>query len=213
MKSLFRNLERFIAPFENSDKLYVWAAHSPTIGAGMPDLLLILLKKELALCRLKLSSSHMRIVAWLRTQAFSGLEKISVEIGISEFDVEQLVQELCSVGILETRDGEFRLSTLWTTGVVSCITVEAKAKKWREAVRQASRNRAFANHSFIALPGDLAEKIVSKEEMRRSRIGLLGINDSGEIEFLKDADLCRPLSWFYFYESTRLANEALSVRK
>lgn len=59
----------------------------------------------------------------------------------------------------------------------SIVVVEAKLKRWRDALYQATRNRSFAQHSYVLLPRDVAlraEKHI--EEFRLRNVGLCYID-------------------------------------
>jgi hypothetical protein len=59
---------------------------------------------------------------------------------------------------------------------------EAKLKNWKKAIFQAFRYKAFADFSYVIMDHDHVKPALSQlEKFKRSNIGLLSINDSGEL--------------------------------
>jgi hypothetical protein len=63
------------------------------------------------------------------------------------------------------------------------VAVEAKLRRWREALQQAYRNRCFAHRTFVVLPASTAYLALRYEfEFRRRGVGLLVVSDDGIVE-------------------------------
>lgn len=73
------------------------------------------------------------------------------------------------------------------------IAVEAKLKKWRDALHQAYRNTCFANRSYVLLPEKTA-LVASKyiAEFKRRKVGLCYLLD-GKIVILFEPPMVDPI--------------------
>ena len=78
------------------------------------------------------------------------------------------------------------------------VAVEAKLVKWRIALRQAYRNSAFANLSYVALPSSTARRAErNADEFKRTGIGLLRVG-YGIVEEVIPAEPSIPLQrWLH----------------
>jgi hypothetical protein len=101
--------------------------------------------------------------------------------------VERIVprlRELERLGIVEElAEGVFALSSGVQPEATQVVAVEAKLRRWREAVQQAASYLGFANQAFVALPREVIER---NEAIRTAavsaRVGLLAVGqDSVQI--------------------------------
>ena len=78
------------------------------------------------------------------------------------------------------RRGFFHKLNGWAPLHARIVAVELKLSRFSEAVNQAIANRAFATHSYIALPADLAARIVQSNQRHaliQGGIGLLAVSE------------------------------------
>jgi hypothetical protein len=60
---------------------------------------------------------------------------------------------------------------------------EMKLTKWKRALIQAFRYKAFANYSYVVVDMDHAAPAISNlEQFRKSNIGLMSINECGDLK-------------------------------
>lgn len=117
-----------------------------------------------------------------------------------EFSTESILVE-CFVGVLQsgrTQYGSVQVSTEWDhkAGFVdvlardinqSLLAFEAKLADWRRAFRQAYRNAAYANRTYVLLPMNTVQRaLVAREEFEFRGIGLCGF-DGKQIHVLIEA--------------------------
>ena len=64
------------------------------------------------------------------------------------------------------------------------ITVEAKLKRWKEALSQASDNLRFADYSYVAIDESIILKARVINIFKESNIGLISVSESGITKIL-----------------------------
>lgn len=100
---------------------------------------------------------------------------------LSYLSSERLQRELKALEmgrfVTRTRFGLFQKRNGWAPLQKRIVAVELKLNRVSEAIAQAESNTAFATHSFVALPGHFASRVVSVRgsEFRSSGIGVLGV--------------------------------------
>lgn len=86
------------------------------------------------------------------------------------------------------RKGHFQKLNRWAPLHLQIVAVELKLSRLSEALSQASANRAFATHSYVALPGPLASRAltgVKRELFRDLGVGLLAVSNDSCRELIK----------------------------
>jgi hypothetical protein len=64
----------------------------------------------------------------------------------------------------------------------STYAIELKLSNWRRALEQAFRYRSFADYSYVILDNSrIRPAVKSLFEFERKNVGLIGLDDSGEI--------------------------------
>lgn len=90
-------------------------------------------------------------------------------------------------------------------GVV--IAVEAKLRDWRKAIRQAYRDKLFANRAYVALPECYASAAISNiAEFQRAAVGLV-VLEEGNARFYHHPPASAPLSPYH----SRIAKQSLKT--
>lgn len=115
-----------------------------------------------------------------------------------------LVDEFLAVFHSSTAWSQFKTSTefdykrgrtdiIAIDGNGTLIAIEAKLKKWRDALQQAYRNTCFAHRSYVLLP-EKAASTASKHltEFKRRKVGLCYLSE-GEIVVIYEPPLVEPI--------------------
>ncbi len=74
------------------------------------------------------------------------------------------------------------------------VAIEAKITRWRDALRQAYRNRCFAHRSYIVVPKPVAIHAASEseDEFTRRRVGLCYV-ERGDVIISIEAEKREPI--------------------
>lgn len=91
-----------------------------------------------------------------------------------------LLKRFIKEGLLEKDIGGFRRIKNLTTNKNPVIAIEAKLKKWNEALLQAKRYKKYADFCYVALP-EKTVKNVCLELFEENGIGILSVSHSETI--------------------------------
>ncbi|NLF24472.1 MAG: hypothetical protein GX589_02290 [Deltaproteobacteria bacterium] len=175
-----------------------WAAASPTIGAGMPDLLLVDCNPQV----LRLSSledSCDNLLSYLRYVSKARIETIIDRLGYSSKRAETKLKELINLEVVESDGSLYWMASLWRNVLPRIVAIEVKVSDWQKAILQAYRNTIFAHQSFVALPSSIAERIKRETIVKQYGIGVLSINENTGVRIIRSARAQRPKVWSYYY--------------
>jgi hypothetical protein len=87
---------------------------------------------------------------------------------------------------LDLRDGE------WCCGTTTAL--EMKLRNWKRALAQAFRYRSFAHVAYVVLDAAHAKPAIKAiERFRRSRVGLITVDQNGVVEFHYTPDPDQPV--------------------
>ena len=91
----------------------------------------------------------------------------------------------------------------------SIISIEAKLRDWRRALRQAYRYREFSNQSWVLMDNSRISSTIEQIELfRRSGVGLASFRTSGELYIHYEPPVSTPFSESrYWAESNRLVSQ------
>lgn len=153
-----------------------WVAHSMSVGSGAPDLLAVEFREEL----LRLSPTgtdpltpwmltYLRSVRWVSARA------VSSRLRVPPSQATELLEELHGVGAVDYRAGTWRLCPEWRSILPSVTTVEAKVNSISGVVSQGCRNALFATRSYVALPPEVAGRVVNHPDCVAHGIGVLAV--------------------------------------
>lgn len=108
------------------------------------------------------------------------LSTLSEQLFIRPERLERTLSALVRRRVLSvTPGGAFVLEVAAELRAVRLVAVEAKLRRWREALAQASRYRTFATEAYIALPeGLLADRDQVQSEARALGIGIIAVGSS-----------------------------------
>jgi hypothetical protein len=180
-----------------------WMAGHVSIGAGMPDLLVISSDPEVvALSRVDFPHAH--ILAYLRAVGCARLDTIVQRVRWSPKMIARCLDALIEAKAVNNGNGTFSLCPRWRNILAEIISIEVKMEDWRRAIEQAGRNSIFAHRSYIALPTAVASRIKSEPILRQIGVGVLAVDDSGEVLMVRRTPRRQPLVWPYYYELASL---------
>jgi len=186
------------------DSLRLWTAGSPSIGAGMPDLVVVSFKPEvLVLSQVEIPTTN--IIAYLRAVGTAHADMIIKQVGMSEKTTLQHLNRLIEFQILSKIRDTYSLQPTWKQILTDITTIEVKIQDWKKAIQQALRNRIFANRSYVAFPEKLAQRVLTEPIFTKSNIGLISVDGDGIVNVLLHARRRKPKVWKYYYEIALLA--------
>lgn len=183
-----------------------WIAGSPTLGAGMPDLAVVVFRGQPSELE-ALTGAGAQVLAYLRTVRRASADRIAARLCVDEASVQVTLGDLTDRKIVGCVAGSYRLEAAWRQPLREVVSVEVKVNDWRRAVAQAGRNRVFSNRSFIALPEAVALRVRREREFRLLGIGIIGVSDDGAARIVRPARRQTPSVWAYHYELVGLAAE------
>lgn len=181
----------------------IWTAGSIPIGAGRPDLVIVLSKPQVfALAKVEMPIAG--ILAYLRVTDQAHLEVIINHMNEPREKIVRSLTSLLEIKAVINGSETYSLSPIWREILPEIITIEIKVSDWRRGICQATRNSIFAHRSFIALPERVAQRIKSKPILHQNGIGLLSVKDSREVAIVGQGRRHKPRVWTYYYELASL---------
>lgn len=181
----------------------VWRAASPSIGAGMPDLVFAWHGPEVRQLHGALGAVS-AVLGYLRSVTRARPETLSAKLSLPLSSVRESLIDLAERLVLSEALGWFEMSNVWRNILPEIIAVEAKVSNWKKAVQQAARNRVFAHRSFVAVPEQLAERVRLDGLVKKLGIGVLSVGKGGETTIARRARFDEPLVWEYYYQVASL---------
>ena len=171
---------------------------SRTIGAGAPDLTVIYLTPGVEM-PLDGHPSIVDILAYLRVVNKVGFDTLRDRLRLSQEVFDSCLHVLSEAGAFRASCSSLALHDGFRQPVREIVTIEAKVSKWRDAVSQAARNRAFAHRSFVALP-EAQARLASRD----ARVALLGIGvisiGGDQPNLIRRSRRSQPRVWRYYFE-------------
>lgn len=127
-----------------------------------------------------------RIIVALKAKQPKSVDRLALEIGrsratvrdwLAQMEREELVRAVSAAGYVLGPKSDLPDCEIW------CF--EGKLKDWKRALYQATRYRAFANRSFVVMPEQFIRSAEAQvDRFRSARIGLLALDDSGELRIV-----------------------------
>lgn len=176
-----------------------WAAGSLPIGAGMPDLLIISCDPQV-FALTDLEFPHSEVLAYLKAVGCARFETIVERVQIPKKRAMRCLEILEEAGAVTEGQGVFSMAPTWRNILPEIIAVEVKVQDWRKAINQALRNGVFAHRTYVALPTSTADRIKSEIVLRNFGVGLLAVDDHGEVKIVRRAPYRTPRVWTYYYQ-------------
>lgn len=111
------------------------------------------------------------------------IHTIAEQLFTSAKRLDPRLRALVRAGVIEALSGTtYVLRAQATIGRIGVIAVEAKLRRWREALRQAATYRLFANQAYVALPDGVAlgnAELVSASIS--ARVGIIAVSPERSI--------------------------------
>lgn len=184
-----------------------WVAGSLRIGAGMPDLTIVSYKPDV-LAFANVNIEETKILSYLKIVGRAKSETIAKRVGLSEKKAQYKLTSLLDLELVNQETNVFKLSHKSRNVINEITTIEVKVQDWKKAIQQASRNKIFANRSYIAMPLKLAKNLKNNNFVKENGLGLIGIDNNEKIIEIKKARSDKTKVWSYYYLIAReLARE------
>ena len=180
-----------------------WVAGSASIGAGMPDLVIMSYKPEI-LALAEIDSRSIDLLSYLRTVRCANIDTIVQRISQPVEFVTECILELVSKDVLCCWCDAFFLSPVWRDILSEITCIELKVSNWRRALAQAARNRIFAHYSYVALPKKLANRVQNNDIVSQLGLGVIAVREDESVLILKKARRGKPKVWNYYYRLAEL---------
>jgi len=182
----------------------LWAAGSPPIGAGMPDLVIVSREPRVSiLAQVEIPTTQ--ILAYLRVVRRARLDTIIKRVNMPKKNIIRYLNDLIEADVVSETKDKYSLLPIWREILPEIVTIEVKVTNWKRAIEQAARNRIFAHRSYIALPDLVAQRIRSEPVFRQFGIGLLSVSNNQTVSVLRHSSHRKPRVWRYYYEIAFLA--------
>ena len=149
------------------------------IGSGTVDLVLAVPdcrrfrhRLEANASRGTLSGHEILTLCWLDYDEPKSLSSLSQQVPLSAREAGLAIDGLLDVGYVEEdRPGEFRRTMVSKPYFTLFVSLEAKLHKWKDALKQATRNQIFSTASYVAMDARHAQAAIA----HRSHFQQLGI--------------------------------------
>lgn len=108
-------------------------------------------------------------------------------------------------------NGMYEILGSVSSPIDTVVSIEAKLRDWRRALRQAYRYREFSNQSWVLMDAyRISPALVQLQQFVRSGVGLASINTSGELFIHHEPPVTEPFSDSrYWAESVLLSRHYL----
>lgn len=100
--------------------------------------------------------------------------------------------------VVQNEDGRIQTAPYLRRHVTTTVAVELKLRKWRSALRQASRGRSFAEYKYVVIDHDNVDPALSHlGEFKSNNVGLISLDEAGTCYKHYDPDRGTPHSDLY----------------
>lgn len=190
---------RQIGNLFDSDKDCYWAAASPSIGAGIPDLIAVSCEPQVFVLE-KADMSSSEILAYLRAVGCVHKKTIIERLPMPTNTLLRCLDELVEMKTISNNRDIYSINPIWRKILPEIVSIEVKVKNWKHAIVQAARNYIFSHRAFVALPEPLAKRVRHETSFKQYGIGLLSVNDNGDVKLMRRPKHHNPLAWKYYYD-------------
>lgn len=150
------------------------------VGPIIPDIVMVSVVKKMRrdLWPYRWTFIHASLVWQLRCRAKLTRESLARRVFENPKRLDPLLTELLKTGaVVKTQSGCFQLGRELRELSVDVISIEAKLKRWKDAVMQAISYSNFSDKSVVAMaPDGIPKTMKSKEIFLQSGIGLISVN-------------------------------------
>jgi DNA-binding Lrp family transcriptional regulator len=158
-----------------------------TVRSRVADCLVVHASTQPVSKPMRMSYFEAAIIAVLLQRGASDIATIADQLFAYTESVESRVSKLIRFGLIDDTGLLLRATGRHLAADVYISAIEAKLTKWWDAIEQAERYLAFANHAFIAMPADVFDRnddIVAECEGRG--IGALAITPDGHVSMIAE---------------------------
>lgn len=148
-----------------------------TVGSVIPDIVCIALPKTF---QEDCSHYHPEIDTLIMFDLLrygpSTTKEISGRIYARTTTIKESLGRLCNKSTVAfIKPNQYKLMRKTVLYDYHIVSIEAKLKDWRTALKQATTYRSFSHISYIALPETIATKRIVRENCQAEMIGLISV--------------------------------------
>lgn len=189
-------------------RFLTWRIYSEVgVGRRVADVVIPVARKHRRSVVLPLTGLECVVLASLRRLGATRIDLLERRSGISSGGLRSgELDRLREWGLVHHgRGGRIAFGPVWNAGV-EIVAIEAKLERWRQALAQAQTYLRFADYSYVALPSDVATRVVKNDlaSLECSPIGLLTLTPSG-VEELVAPTRGQEHDWQREYVASRLS--------
>lgn len=176
-----------------------------SIGSTIPDLVCIALPKTHKQDRTNYHPElDTLIISDLLKNGPSTTSDISKRLFVRETTIQKSIERLYKKSTLSKIESDcFKLRRKTYFYDYHIVSIEAKLKNWRRALKQAVSYLSFSHMSYIALPTALASKKIIREHCKAKEIGLIAVNsNSTEVIFKPKPHHPHSSKWIWLLSKT-----------
>ncbi|MEL7049496.1 MAG: MarR family transcriptional regulator, partial [Pseudomonadota bacterium] len=108
--------------------------------------------------------------------------ELASDLRLHSTTIRRWLKRLVEEDLVRTVDNGYVLSPSGKTPRVLIWSFEGKLRNWQRALYQATRYRAFSHRSFVVMPEQcIAPALKNLDRFKRAKIGLIGVDDDGNI--------------------------------
>jgi hypothetical protein len=152
------------------------ALREPTIGSVIPDLLIgVAPEVKPVRSRRRCTVLEAHVVALLEGTAPLSTLQIIESLYLTRMGAEYTLGRLHRSGVLVQTEGDhWTIAEAASTAGIEIVAIEAKLRRWRDALAQASAYRTFANRVYAVLDGNqVTRSDILVESFQDAGVGLL----------------------------------------
>jgi hypothetical protein len=184
VRSLLLNLDGYLAGHGTSQRRMA-LARELTVGSNVADVVALLGPKRgcprLAWAR-RLSVAESVVLARIRRHG------PQPEAEFAAAKLRSAIESLAQLKLVRVVAGVVQMTPSGAAQDVSVIAIEAKLRRWRDAIRQAAAYRRYADRAFVALPVAAAVLALRhRTEFAAAGVGLLVVSGKNVEEALPPA--------------------------
>jgi hypothetical protein len=110
----------------------------------------------------------------------------------------QALNWLSSNDFVQRNNGKISTAPQLRRHVTTAIAVELKLTKWKDALKQAYRGRSYSEYQYVVIDKDYIEPAErNRSKFEEYNVGLLAVDDAGEVEKVVEPDRSTPHSHLY----------------
>jgi len=172
--------------------------YEPELPTGFPDAVAVFCHARFSdprPSRQKLGNDHLRLLHHLyRVRRGSAME-LALALDHTERHVRRVLDDLEHADLVrQYRDRAVARSLDSVFVATRIVTVEAKIRDWRKALRQAIANTWFASHSYVLMPANRLSRTIFRQAARFG-IGVMSYDGTRVAVRLRARRLAIPSSY------------------